>query len=127
MRIHKRVGSDTGVRGTDRGRRRHGTARAQGEPDVMYRRQHHRGRTAFIVVLTLCWALGLIGLDVGRSASIKVVVLAGFALLAGWAISGRRRRLLDTRLDVPPSPRVMSRNCVVIRPLGSDEHPAGRG
>lgn len=93
----------------------------------MYRRQHHRGRTTFIVVLALCWALGLIGLDAGRSASIRLVVGGGLALLVLWAVSGVRRRLHEARLDIPPSPRIVSRNCVVIRPLGSDTHPAGRG
>jgi hypothetical protein len=97
----------------------------EGTPDVMYRRQHHRGRTTFIVVLAVGWAVGLIGLDGGRTAAFPLFVVGGLALLALW-IAGAVRRALETREPIQVTPRVESRNCVVIRPLGSDDHPAGR-
>ena len=92
----------------------------------MYRRHHHRGRTTFVVVLAVCWAIGLIGLDAGRTASVQLFVIGGLALLA-LPIAGAVRRAFVTRGPIAPAPRVTSSNCIVIRPLGSDEHPAGRG
>jgi hypothetical protein len=93
---------------------------------VISRRQHHRTRATFIVVLATCWAVGMIGLDGGRTASFQIFVLGGLALVIGWAVAAVRRSV-GAREHLPASPRVVSRNCVVIRPLGSDEHPSGRG
>jgi hypothetical protein len=92
----------------------------------MSRRQHHRGRTSFVLVLGACWAVGLIGLDGGRTASFRLFVLAGLALFVVWVV-GAVRRAVGAREHLPAAPRVVNSNCVVIRPLGSDEHPAGRG
>jgi hypothetical protein len=92
---------------------------------MMSRRQHHRGRTTFVIVLATCWAIGLIGLDGGRTASFQLFVLAGSALVVVWVVSAVRRSV-HAREHLPMSSRVVSSNCVVIRPLGSDEHPSGR-
>ena len=91
----------------------------------MYRRQHHRGRTTLIVVLAVCWAIGLIGLD-GGSASFELFVLLGFSAVAVWIVGAVRRAYGGRELLRLP-PRIESSNCVLIRPLGSDDHPAGRG
>ena len=92
----------------------------------MSRRQHHRGRTTFVLVLATCWAVGLIGLDGGRTASFQLFVLGGLALFVVWVV-GAVRRSVGAREHLAASPRVVNSNCIVIRPLGSDEHPAGRG
>ena len=92
----------------------------------MYRRQHHRGRTTLIVVLAACWAIGLIGLDGGRTASFRLFVVAGALGAIVWII-GAIRRAHASREHFRLPPRIEPSNCVVIRPLGSDEHPAGRG
>lgn len=92
----------------------------------MYRRQHHRGRTAFIVVLATCWAVGLIGLEGGRTASLRLFVIAGLVLVA-VSIGGALRRAIGPRPQLRIPPRTEPSNCIVIRPLGSDDHPSGRG
>ena len=106
----------------------HETANAGrgGEHGVMYRGHHHRGRTTFVVVLAVCWAVGLIGLDGARTASFRLFILGGLVLLALW-VAGAVRRAVEAREPIHPTPPVVARNCVVIRPLGSDDHPAGRG
>ncbi len=92
----------------------------------MYRRHHQRGRASLLIVLAVCWAIGLIGLDGGRTASFQLFVLAGLVFVVA-SVLGAVRRSVRAREPLRPAPRVVSRNCVVIRPLGSDEHPAGRG
>jgi hypothetical protein len=91
----------------------------------MSTRHHHRARTTFAVVLGVCWAIGLVGLDGGRTASLRIFAVGGLVLGALW-LAGAVRRAVEAREPIQSTPRVVSRNCIVIRPLGSDDHPAGR-
>ena len=127
MRVHRRLVSNPGVEGNRAEKVGETAPRAASwsKPDMTSRRHQHRGRTSFVVVLATCWAIGLIGLDGGRTASFQLFVLAGLGLLVVWVV-GAVRRAVAMREYLPPPPRVVSRNCVVIRPLGSDEHPSGR-
>ncbi len=82
----------------------------------MQKRRHY-GRYVFVLLLTVWWVVGLLGLDGGRRPRMELVATAGFVLLVYKAVVvARRRRAEVESLFRSAAPMTSSpRSCVVIR------------
>lgn len=89
---------------------------------MIFGRHPHR-RITFVLIVAVCWGVGLLGLERSRMSAFQLPVVVGAGLLALWVVGALRRRL-EARLDSAETEAIASPpSCVVIRRLGQEPSP----
>jgi hypothetical protein len=86
-------------------------------------KSHTRGRLTFIVLISVCWLVGLFGIEGARLSSFQVPLIAGAGFLVYGLIGLLRRHEEPLRRD-SVEPSVLPRTCVVVRQFGDASREA---